>query len=276
MTRLALALGGGGARGLAHIPVLEALDELGVEVSFIAGTSIGGIVGAAYASGIPGAAIRDHTLFILGNRVQTLKHLMRNGATGLRGMVNFSPFNAFVLDGEKLLALVMPAGTAALFEETRIPLALVATDFYARAPVVLDAGPLAPAVAASMALPTLLAPQLRDGRLLLDGGLVNPVPVDLIQGRGDVTLAVDVTGGPPPRTDRPPPAAELLFSAIQMMQGVMIAGALAAHPVDIVVAPKLTGFRVLDFFKARLILAASDHLKDETKRAVEKALSAVP
>jgi NTE family protein len=271
---LAIALGGGGARGIAHIPVLEALDELGVTPRFIAGTSIGGMLGAAYACGISGAEIRAHALDVLGNRRSALRHLLKDGVSGLSAVFDFNPFNAFIVDGERLLDFVLPPGLAPDFRSTQIPVALVATDFYAGTAHVFDTGPLRPAIAATIALPALLSPQKVDGRLMIDGGIVNPVPADLLANRAQVKLAVDVTGSPVVGSREIPPSSELLFGSIQIMQSAMIGATLLKHPVDILIEPEISAFKILDFFKVQEILDASAPAKEDVKRRVEAAFSA--
>ncbi len=274
---LSLALGGGGARGIAHILVLEALDEMGVRPSFIAGTSIGGLIGAAYASGVSGAQIRAHTLAVLGDKMTTFKHFLKEGFSGLTGVLDFNPFNAFMVDGTRLLSFVLPDGVADDFSETGIALALVASDVYARTPQILDSGPLRPAIAASIALPGLISPQIINGRLLIDGGITNPLPVDLIGHRGDVSLAIDVTGGRESEVRETPQTSELLYASIQIMQSAMIRDKLARHPVDILIEPDVADYRVLDFLKAKDILERNADLKEKVKREVDAAfMSASP
>jgi len=271
---IALALGGGGARGLAHIVVLEALDELGVSVTAIAGTSIGGMVGAAYASGMPAVEIREHVLRVLGDRVSAARHLLRDGVQGLRGILDFNPFKAPMIDGVRLLETVMPGGLADDFSSTKIPLALIATDFYGRDEAVLKSGPLAPAIAASMALPGLFLPQSISGRLLIDGGISNPLPVDHIQGAGALTVGVDVVGRRQPRDDQRATSFELVFGSIQIMQKAMVTAKLRDCPVDILIEPDVGAYKVLDFFKATDILARNAPLKDDVKRRIETAITA--
>ncbi len=268
-----LALGGGGARGLAHITVIEALDELGVRPCFIAGCSIGAMVAAAYASGVSGRELREHTVAVLGNRVKTAKLLMARGASGITSLFDFNPFRAAFIDGEALLDIVLPPGVADSFAQLQIPTILITTDFYQRAEHVIDAGPLRPAVAASIALPALIAPQVSDGRVLVDGGLVNPLPVDHLQGRGDVSVAVDVTGNTTEDGDGPPSTTEAMYGAVQIMQNAITEAKLKEFPVDVLIKPAVAKFRVLDFFKVSDVLRASEPLKDELKTKLDAAFA---
>ena len=189
---VALALGGGSARGLAHVLMLEAFDELGVKPCVIVGTSMGAICGAAYAAGLSGAEMRAHFMALFAKRAYFLKHF-----TGrLRGSMTtlWSPRAPSVIDNVTLFEMLLPEALRCDFAALKIPFLAVATDFYAIEQVVLDKGPLIPALAASSALPSLTRPVVLHGRTLIDGGFVNPVPYDVVMDRAGVTVAVDVTG----------------------------------------------------------------------------------
>ena len=191
---VALALGGGGVRGLAHIPMLEVLDEMGIVPKVIAGTSIGAIIGAAYASGIPARHIRAHAQSVLSRRLDLVRQVFSARAMPIQRIMSLIQLKSAVLRPDVLLALVMPPRVCRDFSELKIPLKIVTTDIHTYQAVVFEHGPLVPAVAASMALPALFTPVSHHGRLLLDGGLVNPLPFDLIEGMADVTIAIDVSG----------------------------------------------------------------------------------
>ncbi|MBM3609855.1 MAG: patatin-like phospholipase family protein, partial [Alphaproteobacteria bacterium] len=149
---VAVALGGGGARGFAHICVIEALDELGIKPVAIAGTSIGAVIGAAWAAGISGKEIRAHVEKFNRHRAEALARVFRSRATNLKD-VFARGINPVLLDGEKLLDMFWPEGVPDRFEDLEIPFSCVATDFYARREAVFSSGALTPAVAASMAVP---------------------------------------------------------------------------------------------------------------------------
>src|SRR5262245_49465734 len=191
---IALALGGGGARGLAHILMLEVFAELGLKPKIIAGTSIGALFGAAYASGLPAALIRAHAEQILSQRLDIARLLFAARAEPIMKFFNVLPVRFALLQPEQLLESVLPSRVARDFAHLQIPLRVVATDFYAQEQVILSEGPVRAAVAASMALPAIFAPVVREGRLLMDGGLVNPLPFDIIRAQADITVAIDVSG----------------------------------------------------------------------------------
>ena len=178
--------------------------------------------------------------------------------------------NPFLIDGERLLDRLWPEAVPERFEDLALPLEVVATDYHARAEAAFTAGPLVPAVAASIAIPGVIRPVRLGERLLVDGGAVNPLPFDRLIGRADVIVAVDVTGGPPPTGGRSPAGFDVMFGTLQIMQAAIVAAKLKIYRPEIVVRPAVDRFRVLDFFDARAILAAAAPAKDELKRELER------
>jgi NTE family protein len=272
--RIGLALGGGGARGLAHIAMIEAFDELGLKPAVIAGTSMGALIGAAYASGLEGRLIRDHAERVLANKVQ-LARLLFNPGEGHRifDLIEFKLFGPMLVNGETLARIVFPPGVADFVEATAIPLKIVATDFYGRREVVIENGPMGPAVAASIAIPGVIAGPKIDGRLMVDGGITNPVPFDHVQAASDITVAIDVIGGPVPRRAKGPTNFDLALGGSQILMRQIARLKREQRPPDIYVEPLLDGFRVLEFFRAQEILAAAAPAKDELKRRLEAHLA---
>jgi NTE family protein len=265
---IALALGAGGARGLAHIAVLEAFDELGIKPVTIAGASIGAMVGAAYAAGVPAKAMCAHAHDVLRDRATLMSALIQSRSGRLTGML--SAFgNPFLVDGEKFLDRLWPDMVPDRFENLRLPLAVIATDYHARSEAVFKDGPLLPAVAGSIAIPGLVRPVRHGGQILVDGGAVNPLPFDHLIGKADIVAAIDVTGGPPPHASRAPSSFEMMFGTLQIMQGAIVAAKLKIYRPEIVVRPRVERFRMLDFFDARAIMAAAAPAKDALKRELE-------
>ena len=266
---IGLALGAGGARGLAHIAVLEAFDKLGVKPVAIAGASIGAMIGAAYAAGMSARAIRTHALDVMRDRATLMAALI--GARAGRLADVLSGFgNPFLIDAEKFLDRLWPEAVPNRFEDLALPFTAVATDYYGRAEAVFHEGPLLPAVAGSIAIPGLVRPVRHGERVLVDGGAVNPLPFDHLIGRADIVVAVDVTGGPSPHASRAPSSFEMMFGTLQIMQGAIVAAKLKIYRPEIVVRPAVDRFRVLDFFDAGAILTAAEPLKDELKRELER------
>ncbi|MEZ5841449.1 MAG: patatin-like phospholipase family protein [Hyphomicrobiales bacterium] len=275
--RIALALGGGGARGLSHILVLEAFDELGVRPTEMAGTSIGALIGAAYASGLSGAAIRDHVLSLLTDRRELARKVLQTRSGKFMQFFQSGLNGSVMVDPVRLLAQLLPSGVALDFADLDIPFTAVATDFWSRSEARMSEGPLITAIAASIAIPSVLKPVLRDGRVLVDGGAVNPLPFDVFDDKVEICVAVDVTGGPV-RSDKakhPAPGPfEAIFGTLQILMTSVVNEKLKARQPDILIRPDVDQFKVLDFLKAPTILKAAEPIKDEMKRRLERILAA--
>lgn len=176
--KVGLVLGSGSARGWAHIGVIEALEEEDIPINYIAGVSIGAFVGAIYATG----------------KLNSLKEF----ALQLSWKMILSYFDVVFprsgfLDGKKVYDLFVMHTDAQTFEDFLIPVKMVATDLYSGEEVILDSGNIIDAVRASIAIPGILTPVRRGDQLLVDGGLVNPVPVDVARDMGaDVVIAVNL------------------------------------------------------------------------------------
>ena len=171
--RVALALGGGAARGLAHIGVLEVFEREGLEIDFIAGSSMGGLLGALRATGL-----RSREIAGLARSFRFPRRFIPGG----------------ILDWEALFASSVPALSGS-FEDLEIPLAVTTVDLQAGAQVVVHSGPLLPAVQATCSVPGVLPPVKLGGRWLVDGGLMNVLPVDIAwMSAPDFVVAVNVGG----------------------------------------------------------------------------------
>lgn len=271
---VAIALGSGGARGLGHIVALEALDELGIAPVAIAGTSIGAIVGAAYAAHMEAKQIRAHALGVLRNRREVMGRLLRARVGRFADLVLRGRGNPVLLDAEICLDLFWPETVPDFFDELPTPLHVVATDFHKCREVVLAEGALGPAVAGSMAIPGLVRPVEVDGHVLIDGGAVNPLPYDVLFDHADIVVAVDVTFGGRSRQRRIPTPFESMFGAAQIMQGAITAQKLKTRAPDVLVRPAVEQFGVLDFLRVGQILRAAEGAKDELKRKLNARMEA--
>ena len=267
-----LALGAGGARGLAHIVVLEALDELGVKPLAIAGCSIGAVIGAAYAAGLSGKQLRAHTLGVLRNRAQFMSQLLRARVGRFSDLLSGLGANPVLIDGEKLLDLLWPTQVPDRFEQLQIPFTAVATDFHGRRDALFESGPLAPAVAGSMAIAGLVKPVSADGMYLVDGGVTNPLPYRALMGRASIIIACDVTMGPMVASHVSPKPYQAMIGAGQILQTAIIAEMLKTDAPDIMLTPDVQAFNTLDFFRAVKILEAAEPLREELKRALAEKL----
>jgi NTE family protein len=208
--RIGLVLGGGGARGAAHIGVLKELERLRIPVDAIAGTSMGAIVGGLYATGVNAwdleelvssldwnaalsdTAAREDMSF---RRKQDEREFPVNFELGLRGTDLLLPKG--VIQGQKLdlllRKLTLHASHITDFDNFPIPFRAIASDIVAGEAVVMDSGDLTMAIRASMSVPGVFAPARIDGRLLVDGGLIGNLPIDVMQKMGvDIIIAVDV------------------------------------------------------------------------------------
>jgi len=270
---IGLALGGGGARGLAHVVMLEAFDELGLKPKVMAGTSIGAVIGAAYASGMSAREIRAQMQEVLSGRLELVRDLISARARTLPRVSRiFSPLNA-VLSPEALLDIIYPARVAREFSDLKIPFRIVATDFYALDACVFDRGPLRQAVAASMALPVIFEPIVVDNRAYVDGGLVNPLPFDLVREDADFTIAIDVSGVPVPAPDRAhPTASEALFAASFIFERTIIREKLKTQQPDILIQAGTSQFQLLDMWRVEEILAAAVPAKQELKARLTRLM----
>jgi NTE family protein len=272
---IGLALGGGGARGLAHIAILEAFDELGLRPRIMAGTSIGAIFAAAYASGLTGRQIRAHTKEVLRKRLNLVRDLYSARVRTSRRIWSVFTAGSAFLAPDRLLDIILPSHIARDFQDLEIPLKIVASDFYAQEPVILTSGSLRRAIAASMALPVIFEPVADGDRVLIDGGLVNPLPFDLLNGEADLTVAIDVSGAPVRRKDGGKPKAwETLFASNFIFERTIIKEKLRHRHPDVYIDAGTSRFQILDFLKLDEILAAAAPAKERLKQQLGRVLEA--
>jgi NTE family protein len=272
--RVGLALGGGGARGLAHIPMLEALDTLGVKPAVIAGCSMGGLVGACYAGGMSGAELRAHVLELLANRMTFAKYVFGNRRTKLGDLLSLTSLTALHLSGEKLADLAMPDHLPKRIEDFPIPLKLISTNFETMTEFVHETGPVMTAVAASIAIPGVIIGPHIDGHLHVDGGVVNPVPFDHVRDGNDLVVAIDVTGRPKPLNGGRGTNIDIAVGSMLIMFHKLAESRRALSPPDIYISPNVDGFGAADFFRARDIFEAAIPAQDQLKRLLDKQLNA--
>lgn len=272
---IGLALGGGGARGLAHILVLEAFDEMSLRPKIIAGVSIGAVFGAAYASGLSAKEIRAHATDVLKKRFDLVRDLFSARVKVERRIWSPLSIGSAFLAPTKLLDVILPARIARDFAHLDIPLKIVASDFYAQEPAILTAGALRQAIAASIALPVIFEPVLVEGRVLIDGGLVNPLPFDIIAGEADLTVAIDVSGSPLPRAGREKPKTwEALFASSFIFERSIIKEKLRSRQPDVYIDAGTSRYQILDFLKIDEILAAAAPAKERFKAQLARVLEA--
>ncbi len=270
--RIGLALGGGAARGLAHIQILHAFDELGIKPHRMAGTSIGALVGAGYASGLSAAEIEEHSRSVLSNKLDAARRAFSSGRGGLMDLINFNPLASPIIDGTQLVKLVLPATVKDDLADFSIPFTIVTTDFYGMSEVVFSSGDPLFAIAASIAIPGVISAPKHE-TTLIDGGCVNPVPISHVQEDCDVVAAVNVIGKPHRTTASGTRTADLLSGAMQIQQQKIAQSQRDSLRCDIWIEPAISQFRIHDFFRFEDILTATRPARDEIKRALEAALN---
>ncbi len=289
--RLGLALGSGSARGWAHIGVLQALAQAGIRPDIICGTSIGSLVGAAYAVG----ELDRFEQWALG--------------LGIKDVVSFMDFrlNGGMLKGERLMTFFRRHFMDMPIQDLKLPFGAVATALHTGMEVWLREGSTVDAVRASIALPGLFSPVWHDGQLLVDGGLVNPVPVSLARAMGaEIVIAVDLNSDilgrhlardlqantetatattsewmqklqqnigalfpdATPREQRLPSMLDVVAGSINIMQVRISRSRMAGEPPDMVIAPRLAHIGLLDFHRAKVAI-------DEGHRAAQACLPAL-
>ena len=266
--KVGLVLSGGGAKGLAHIGVLKVIDSLGIKVDYIAGTSMGAIVGGLYASGYNAeqldsifskidvdALLQDYTpresksfyekrndeIYALTLPFNKFKLGLPSGLS--KGLYNFNLISS----------LTQQVSHIRDFDELPIPFLCIATDAETGEKVVLDSGVLAQNMIASGALPTLYSPVEMNGRLLIDGGVVDNYPVEELKARGlDIIIGVDVQDGLKTREELKGVTSVLAqinnFSMIEKMEGKQKA-------TNIYIKPDIKGYTVVAFDKGNEIIA---------------------
>ncbi|ESR24962.1 patatin-like phospholipase family protein [Lutibaculum baratangense] len=270
--RIGLALSAGGARGLAHVQALAAFDELGLKPHRIAGTSMGAVVGAAYAAGLSAREIRQHMVEVFKDRREVFARLWRARSGRFGDLMTPNLTNRAQANPERLLHAFLPHAVDGRIEDTKIPLAIVASDFYGWHEVALTAGPLRRAIAASIAIPMVLKPVIVDKRVMVDGGACNPLPVEIAAQGADFVVAVDVINGPHGPGGKIPTAYETAFGASQLMMQSIVKAKMASRPPDILIRPEIAPYRVLDFLKAREILESTEATKERLKREIDRLM----
>jgi NTE family protein len=281
--RLGLALGSGSSRGWAHIGVIRALEERGIKPDVVCGSSIGALVGAAYAGGELERLEKWVTGLAWTNVVRLMDLTWRGGL--IRGTRLFTLFGTILEDRD--------------ISELPIPYGAIATELHSGRELWLRHGKVLEAVRASCAMPGLFTPVIRDGAVLVDGGLVNPVPVSMCRALGaELVVAVDLSWGKlgpyrqskdrelAPRDvpgwldklrpswvqsktktvqDEPsiPSIFNVFMTSLDIVEMRVARSRLAGEPADVLITPLLPDFATMDFHRAQEAI-------DEGRAAVER------
>lgn len=230
MKKIGLVLGSGGLRGMAHIGVLNVLEEENIPISFIVGCSIGSLVGGLYASGYSAKRLKRMT-----------RRLKRNE------WIDFTIPRMGLFAGKKMLTVIDKMTRQRKIEEAKIPLYIVATDLYKGKEVVIQKGNLAEAVRASTAVPGIFEPFDKDGTLYVDGALVNPIPVDVARKLGaDIVIGVDLShGSNMPVVEN---VFDVVLQSLEVVQRQL--GSQKYEDADMMVYPAVSHISQSDFDKA--------------------------
>lgn len=270
---IGIAFGAGGARGIAHLLMIEALDELGVKPSIIAGSSIGAVVGAFYAAGFSGKEMREILDQLINPKSDSVfDFLLKSDIVKMFTMFDPQFIKSGFIKGEKFQSYMKSHLKVSRFEELKIPLKIVATDYWKKEPVVFEKGDLIQPIKASYSLPGLFTPVKIKNRILIDGGAVNPLPFDLIMDKCDITIAIDVTAFKAQNESEIPPTFDSVFTTYQTMQNSIIKERLKFLRPDIYIRPEIYDVRVFDFAKADLIFKQAQAAKDELKRQLDRLM----
>jgi NTE family protein len=295
-SKIGVALGSGASRGLAHIGVMRALEEEGLQVRFVAGTSMGAFIGSVYAARNLQTLTRDFLAFDWRSVARLLDPVFpRSG----------------LIDGQKVATFLGNYTSRRRIEDLPLKFCAVATELLSGAEALLDSGDATEAVRASIAVPGLLTPVRWKEQILLDGGLVNPVPVSVVRAMGaDVVIGVDVSidviesrlarihetalarpaGTAAARLHEVlqainspvadqfdawvrrapmPGIVDVLMSSIYVMQAQIARANLQRHPPDLLIRPSLGSIRFMEFDRAAEIIELG-------YQAAKTALAALP
>ncbi len=267
--KVGLALSGGGARGAAHIGVIRVLEEHRVPIDYIAGTSLGAIIGGLYASGMSTDDIEAAMLGIEWGEVFTDPTPRRDRSFRRKRdddsfLVKYKPgvgseglkLPAGVVQGQKidlvLSRLTLPVAHIKDFDELMVPFRAVASDIATGQEVVLGSGSLARALRASMSIPAAIAPTRLAGSLLVDGGVANNLPINVVRGMGaDVVIAVDLSTPLLPQEE-----IDSVLAITEQLTSILTrrntdAQIATLNPRDVLIVPDLGGIRTTDFHRVQ-------------------------
>lgn len=271
---LGITFGAGGARGIAHLLMIEALDELGLKPSIISGSSIGAVVGAFYAAGYSSKEMREILDQLINPKSDSVfDFILKSDIVKMFTMFDPQFIKSGFIKGEKFQSFMKTHLKVSKFEELKIPLKVVATDYWKKEEVIFDKGDLLNPIKASYSLPGLFTPIKIKNRVLIDGGAVNPLPYDIIKDKCDITIAIDVTAFKAQNDDELPPTFDSVFTTYQTMQNSIIKERLKFLKPDIYIRPEIYDVRVFDFVKAESIFKQAQPAKEELKRQLEILLN---
>lgn len=266
---IGLALGSGGAGGLAHIAILQVFDAAGKPPDQITGSSIGAVIGGLYAAGLGADAILDIFDDFAGSELDALTGLAQSEIR-LLDVVPLRAERKALFEAGPFLRFLAKHTEARDFADLEIPFAVVATDFRTGDSVVIDEGDLFRAIEASMAVPGLFEPVEYQGHpFLIDGGASNPLPYNLLDEGHDYIVAVDVTGNGTPNETVDIGIADVLFTSFSIMQGSIVRHMTRLDPPDLYLAPDIGNIRLLHFNRIDEVLRSAQPSAAELRKQLE-------
>jgi NTE family protein len=248
--KIGITFGAGGARGIAHLLMIEALDELGLRPSIISGSSIGSVVGAFYAAGFSSKEMHEILDQLINPKSDSVfTFLLKSDIIKMFTMFDPQFIKSGFIKGEKF------------------------HSYCKKEEVIFDNGDLLNPIKASYSLPGLFTPVKIKNRILIDGGAVNPLPYDLIKEKCDITIAIDVTAVKAQNDNEIPATFDSVFTTYQTMQNSIIKERLKFLKPDIYIKPEIYDVRVFDFLKTNSIFKQAQSAKEELKRKLEALLN---
>ncbi|CAI8179899.1 MAG: putative NTE family protein [Glaciecola sp. HTCC2999] len=295
--KIGLALGAGAARGWTHLGIIEALENLGIQIDVVSGCSIGAYVGAAYAS---------------GNLTQLKDWAFDLTEWEVLRLLGIGFTRSGLASGEQVFKRLADDFSVTTFEEMQRPFAIPATDLYSGREIIFQSGPVVDAVRASCSIPALFAPVQFENRWLVDGAVVNPVPVNLCRLMGaDFVIAVNLSAdfrpemidknitahenaqrktdeklekqqsifrnwfSPDPNDNQqtPPGIMSVMSNSLDIMQARVTRSRLAGDPPDILIEPNLRDVGILEFEKAEELYAVGKEAVERLEKQILYQLS---
>ena len=269
MPKIGLALGSGAARGFAHVGVLEALEERKIPVHYIAGTSAGALVGGFYASGLGIKELKDFAYQTDWKKVVIL--------------LAPSPSKSGLVSGERIEKFLRSFLGNKKIEELPIPFACVATDILSGEEIIIDKGDLVDGIRASISIPGILTPVILDGRILADGGIVNPIPVNVVSKMGaDFVIAsnanslssnklpVKVEDTRTRNKIKVPSIFTILLQSTSIMQRKMIRDSLSK--ANLVINSEVPNIKLLEFYRAKETVDAGKQIARKVLKDLKNSI----
>ncbi|MCK4813848.1 MAG: patatin-like phospholipase family protein [Candidatus Marinimicrobia bacterium] len=281
---IALVLSSGGAKGFAHVGVIQALERHGFHITSVAGTSMGSLVGGLYAT---------------GEMENLLKFIDTLDLLEVLKLTDFTVSNKGLVKGDKIIAKMKELIPDRNIEDLKIPYCAIATDIVNGNEKVFTSGKLYDAIRASISIPTVFKPAKIDGHYYVDGGVLNPIPINRVaRKRRDIVVAVNVNALIPPEKRKETPIENkylkqiklmhtkignlipknktdnigyfnLTTKSINLMLNQISEMTIAQNPPDILINISNDQYGIFDFYKAKEIVATGDHA---TETAIKKYL----